>query len=74
MYYKEAVKKYPLQAYASALLFSPVHSMTRRLFQHEELEEVTVKLAISNGWSACLQTLEGYSDYVSLVAFLHNLT
>lgn len=74
MYHKEAVEKYPLQAYASALLFSPADSMTRRLFQHEEPEEVTVKPAISNGWSACLQTLEGHSSTVSSVAFSHDST
>jgi WD40 repeat protein len=74
MYHKEAVKKYPLQAYASALLFSPADSITRRLFQHEKPKEVTVKLAISNGWSACLQTLEGHSGYVTSVAFSHDST
>ncbi|KAF1361606.1 HET-D [Lizonia empirigonia] len=74
MYHKEAVEKYPLQAYASALLFSPADSITRRLFQHEEPKEVTIKPAISNGWSACLQTLEGHSDYVSSVAFSHDST
>ena len=74
MYHREAIEKYPLQAYASALLFSPADSITRRLFQHEEPEDVTVKPAISNGWSACLQTLEGHSDYVSSVAFSHDST
>ena len=74
MYHKEAVEKYPLQAYASALLFSPADSMTRRLFQRQEPEEVIVKPAISNGWSACLQTLEGHSSSVSSVAFSHDST
>ncbi|KAF2625002.1 hypothetical protein BU25DRAFT_493297 [Macroventuria anomochaeta] len=74
MYHKEAIEKYPLQAYASALLFSPADSMTRRLFQHEEPSSIAVKPAISNGWSACLQTLEGHSSYVRSVAFLHDST
>jgi WD40 repeat protein len=72
MYHKEAVENYPLQVYASALLFSPADSLIRRLFQDEEPREVAIKPDISNGWSACLQTLEGHSDSVSSVAFSHD--
>ncbi|KAF2820786.1 HET-domain-containing protein [Ophiobolus disseminans] len=74
MYHKEAIENYPLQVYASALLFSPADSLTRRLFQHEEPRGVAVKPAIGNGWSACLQTLEGHSDTVTSVAFSHDST
>ncbi|XP_014553192.1 hypothetical protein COCVIDRAFT_29563, partial [Bipolaris victoriae FI3] len=74
MYHKEAIENYPLQAYASALLFSPADSIVRRLFQHEEPRGVAVKPAMSNGWSACLQTLEGHSDRVNSVAFSHDST
>ncbi|USP75766.1 uncharacterized protein yc1106_03040 [Curvularia clavata] len=74
MYHKEAIEKYPLQAYASALLFSPADSIIRKLFQHEEPSGVAIKPAISNGWSACLQTLEGYSRGVWSVAFSHDST
>jgi WD40 repeat protein len=72
MYHKEAVENYPLQVYASALLFSPADSLIRRLFQDEEPRGVAIKPDISNGWSACLQTLEGHSDSVSSVAFSHD--
>jgi WD40 repeat protein len=72
MYHKEAVENYPLQVYASALLFSPADSLIRRLFQDEEPREVAIKPDISNGWSACLQTLEGHSDSVRSVAFSHD--
>ncbi|KAL6152442.1 hypothetical protein ACJBU6_09310 [Exserohilum turcicum] len=74
MYHKEAIENYPLQAYASALLFSPADTITRKLFQHEEPRGVAIKPAISNGWSACLQTLEGHSDRVRSVAFSHDST
>jgi WD40 repeat protein len=74
MYHKEAVKKYSLQVYASALLFSPADSLIRRMFQHEEPGGVTIKPDISNGWSACLQTLERHSRGVSSVAFSHDST
>jgi WD40 repeat protein len=69
MYHKEVIEKYPLQTYASALLFSPADSIIRRLFQHEEPRGVAIKPAISNGWSACLQTLEGHNGWVWSVAF-----
>jgi WD40 repeat protein len=72
MYHKEAVENYPLQVYASALLFSPADSLIRRLFQDEEPREVAIKPDISNGWSACLQTLEGHSGAVRSVAFSHD--
>jgi WD40 repeat protein len=72
MYHKGAVEKYPLQVYASALLFSPADSLIRRLFQHEEPRGVAIKPDISNSWSACLQTLEGHSDGVNSVAFSHD--
>jgi WD40 repeat protein len=72
MYHKEAVEKYPLQVYASALLFSPADSLIRRLFQHEEPRGIAIKPDIRNGWSACLQTLEGHGDWVWLVAFSHD--
>ena len=74
MYHKEAIENYPLQAYASALLFSPANSIVRRLFQHEEPRGVTIKPPINNGWSACLQTLEGHNSYVRSVAFSHDST
>jgi WD40 repeat protein len=72
LYHKEAIKGYPLQTYASALLFSPTGSLIRQFFQHEELKGVCVRPTISNDWSACLQTLEGHSGEVSSVAFSHD--
>jgi WD40 repeat protein len=74
MYHKGAIEGYPLQTYASALLFSPTGSLIRQLFQHEEPEGISIRPAISDGWSACLQTLEGHSGPVSSVAFSHDST
>jgi WD40 repeat protein len=72
MYHKEAVEKYPLQVYASALLFSPADNLIKRLFQHEEPRGVAIKPDISNGWGARLQTPECHSGYVRSVAFSHD--
>jgi WD40 repeat protein len=72
MYHKGAIKGYPLQTYASALLFSPSGSLIRQLFQHEEPKGFSIRPGTSDSWSACLQTLEGHSGGVSSVAFSHN--
>jgi WD40 repeat protein len=73
MYHKGAIESYPLQVYASALLFSPTGSLIRQLFQHEVPEGMTIKLGMRDSWSACLQTLESYNGSVNSVAFSHNL-
>ncbi|KAF7506453.1 hypothetical protein GJ744_011703 [Endocarpon pusillum] len=72
MYHKGAIKSFPLQTYASALLFSPTESLVRRLFQHEEPKGIIIKPSMSDDWSACLQTLEGHRDSVTSVAFSHD--
>jgi len=74
MYHKGAIEGYPLQTYASALLFSPTGSLIRHLFQHEAPKELTLKPGMSDSWSACLQTLEGHSSSVLSVAFSHDST
>jgi WD40 repeat protein len=72
MYHKDAIENCPLQVYESALLFSPADSLVRRLFQHEEPRGIIIKPARGNGWSACLQTLEGHRRNVNSVAFSHD--
>ena len=74
MYHKGAIESYPLQTYASALLFSPTGSLVRQLFKHEEPEAISIRPPVSEEWSACLQTLEGHSNWVSSVAFSHDST
>ena len=46
MYHKGAIECSPLQAYVSALLFSPAASLVRRLFQREEPDWITIKPAM----------------------------
>ncbi|SLM36124.1 WD40/YVTN repeat-like-containing domain [Lasallia pustulata] len=71
---RNVIENTPLQAYSSALLFSPVHSLTRELFQDEELDWITTKPAMEADWGACIQTLYGHSDTVWSVAFSHDGT
>jgi WD40 repeat protein len=72
MYHKWVIENSPLQAYASALLFSPARSLIRGLFEDEEPKWITIKPAMRDKWSACLQTLEGHSGSVYSVAFSHD--
>ncbi|KAF2676051.1 hypothetical protein K458DRAFT_425005 [Lentithecium fluviatile CBS 122367] len=72
MSHKLAIEKSPLQAYASALLFSPTQSLIRGLFKKEEPDWITVKPSMDNRWSPCLSTLEGHSSSVWSVAFSHD--
>jgi WD40 repeat protein len=74
MYHKGAIEGYPLQTYASALLFSPTGSLVRQLFKHEEPEAISIRPTLSEKWSACLQTLEGHSNAVRSVVFSHDST
>jgi WD40 repeat protein len=74
MAHKWAIENSPLQAYASALLFSPNRSLIRVLHKEEEPKWIRIKPAMRDEWSACLQTLEGHSDSVNSVAFSHDST
>ncbi|XTI86758.1 hypothetical protein V2W45_1509518, partial [Cenococcum geophilum] len=74
MYHKQAIQISPLQAYASALIFSPASSLIRRHFKKEEPEWITIKPNIGDKWSACLQTLEGHSGSINSVAFSRDST
>ncbi|RSL60118.1 hypothetical protein CEP51_013820 [Fusarium floridanum] len=59
----------PLQAYASALVFSPEHSLIRELFKKEEPGWMISKPRMEADWNACLQTLEGHGSVVMSVVF-----
>ena len=74
MSHKLAIENNPLQAYASALVFSPTRSLIRDLFKKEQPEWITIKPAMEDKWSPCLSTLEGHRDRVISVAFSHDST
>ncbi|KAH6641786.1 hypothetical protein F5144DRAFT_643434 [Chaetomium tenue] len=63
------IEQAPLQTYISALLFSPLDSIIRRMFAKEEPGWVLTKPAVERIWSQCLQTFEGHGRPVSSVAF-----
>src|SRR2546421_709648 len=72
MYHIQAIQNSPLQVYVSALIFSPDRSLIRSYFKEEEPKWISIKPAIGDQWSACLQTLKGQSSYVISVAFSHD--
>jgi WD40 repeat protein len=71
---RNVIENTPLQAYSSTLLFSPIHSLTRELFQDEEPDWITTKPAMEADWGARIQTLYGHRNWVSSVAFSHDGT
>ncbi|KAH6957874.1 quinon protein alcohol dehydrogenase-like superfamily [Ilyonectria sp. MPI-CAGE-AT-0026] len=64
-----AIANAPLQAYASALIFSPRLSNTRNVFEKHAPDWLVTTSAIENHWDACQATLEGHSKDVNSVAF-----
>ncbi|KAH6652182.1 HET-R [Truncatella angustata] len=67
-YNRAVIAQYPLQVYASALIFSPTSSLVRRRFCKEEPTWLALKPRVDTQWSAHLQTLEGHVNTVSSVA------
>jgi hypothetical protein len=58
----------PLQAYNSALMFSPAGSFIRNLFLKKSPTWIK-SLSVEKDWSPSLQTLEGNSGRIEAVAF-----
>ena len=66
---KCTIENAPLQAYTSALLFSPINSLVRREFSREEPIWASLKPIVETSWRPCMQTLEGHSSSVRSVTF-----
>lgn len=65
-----SIEKAPLQAYSSALIFSPANSLTRKLFAFKEPEWIVQKPRVEQSWNSCLVTLTtGKLEASSSVAF-----
>jgi WD40 repeat protein len=69
LYNKWVIENYPLQVYASALVFSPANSLIRRSFEDEKPKWITMLSNVKSDWGLCLQTLEGHSSWVNSVTF-----
>jgi WD40 repeat protein len=58
--------------YASGLIFSPARSITRIQFETQQPVWIIRKPKMEQGWSTCLQTLEGHNNAVNSVVFSHD--
>jgi WD40 repeat protein len=65
------IEEAPLQAYCSALVFSPEASIIRRLYMHQLPKWIVRAPALSEDWSMYLQTLSHPSP-VNAVALSPN--
>ncbi|KUI59266.1 Vegetative incompatibility protein HET-E-1 [Cytospora mali] len=61
------IKGYPLQVYASLLVFCPAVSLTRLLFQREDKPELKLIPAIKNNWSTRYEGYEVHSQSIKPV-------
>jgi WD40 repeat protein len=66
--YRSVIEIAPLQVYNSALLFSPARSVVRNLFLDQDQTWIKISPVVED-WDFFLQTLEGHSDWVLMVAF-----
>ena len=66
------IENAPLQVYASALVFSPVRSLTRGHWKREEPAWIITKPTVESDWSPCLLTLEHNDKWPNSVVFSHD--
>lgn len=59
----------PLQLYCAGLIFSPMKSCIRQVFDVERSKGIHTLPQVEHLWSARLRTLEGHSGLVESVAF-----
>jgi WD40 repeat protein len=76
--FKSVIKEAPLQAYHSAIVFSPASSIIRNRFlqSYDSADSVSTRIKILpevEDWNlsvqACKQALEGHTDFIWTVAF-----
>ena len=66
---RAVIEKAPLQTYASALVFSPTESLTRKCYW-DQIPAWLVKLpTMPMDWDNSVQILEGHRDDVSAIAY-----
>lgn len=67
--FREGIEKSPIEAYRSALFFSPEQSIIRNLFVDKEPAGLEVVATIKSEWGSCLQSLEAQSKAALPIAF-----
>ncbi|KAK4102531.1 WD40 repeat-like protein [Parathielavia hyrcaniae] len=67
--HRSIIERAPLQAYGSALVFSPTLSEIRKRYWEERLSFIAMTAGIRDHWGAHRATLEGHGHPVTAVAF-----
>ena len=62
------IENYPLQAYASALIFSPTRSLIKENFAHEEPKWIRSRPTVNDTWGGLLLTLQDEGDRVDYLS------
>ncbi|KAH8821891.1 hypothetical protein F5884DRAFT_105145 [Xylogone sp. PMI_703] len=71
-YHRPAIELSPLQVYASALVFSPTHSLIRKAFREDYPVWIVTKPAMDDFWSPCVHTHDLQSQGAHSIAFSHD--
>ncbi|EOA91948.1 hypothetical protein ACJQWK_03400 [Exserohilum turcicum] len=72
LYNRSAIEQAPLQVYCSGLVFAPNSSIIKCQFEDKMPRWITRRPHVDSNWSALLQTLEGHSRGINVVAFSPN--
>ncbi|UKZ95095.1 uncharacterized protein TrAFT101_009945 [Trichoderma asperellum] len=73
--HRAIIEAYPLQIYASALIFSPSGCILRKLFEATQCPKwIVAKPTTRPFWSPCMQTIEGFQGFVNSVAISRDNT
>ncbi len=67
--YRSIIGEAPLQAYVSALVFSPKQNIIKNFYLNQLPKWIIRYPVTDNDWSSSMQTLEGHSEKVTAVAF-----
>ena len=62
----------PLQAYASALMFSPRESLIRQIYENQRFTDMKLHNPPELAWSPCIRTLESHGSYCNSLRLTHN--
>ncbi|KAL3482603.1 WD40-repeat-containing domain protein [Aspergillus germanicus] len=63
------IQEAPLQAYSTALVFSPRKSLSKRLYWNQRFNFIKQVHVMRESWDPCIQVLEGHEGSVRAVAF-----
>ncbi|RGP77700.1 nacht and wd domain [Fusarium longipes] len=71
LFHRTVIEDYPLQLYASCLVFSPKRSIVKACFEHEAPNWITILSGLEPTWPACIQT-RGPKEFIMSVAYSHD--